>query len=161
MADFSVTVLITRQEYAAFAAAAVKKRGVSPSFIAGVLWLLVGFALVLMEQAAAAWLGCMVAGAVLCLWDGVIAPQVAASLAAREYDSVYGGRMAQTLVFSEASVRVSTPRAEGVLPLAAVSRVVVSKTGVQLDFGRELSLFIPERSVTPAQLQALCHWGRA
>jgi hypothetical protein len=51
--------------------------------------------------------------------------------------------------------------AEGVLPLSAVSRVVASKTGVQLDFGRELSLFIPERSVTPAQLQALCRLGRA
>ena len=82
--------------------------------------------------------------------------KTAAALAAREYDSVYGGRMAQTLVFSEASVRVSTPRAEGVLPLSAVSRVVVSKTGVQIDFGRELSLFIPERSVTSEQRAWLC-----
>ena len=160
MTDFSVTVLVTREEYAAFAAAAAKKSGFSVSFALGVACLVAGGALFLFEQMAAAWFGLVAVGVVLCLWDGVIAPKIAAAVAAREYEALFGGRMAQTLVFSAGSVRVSTPHAEGSVPLSAVTRVVSGKVGVQLDFGRELSLFIPVRSVTREQLTLLCALGK-
>lgn len=152
MTDFSVTVLITRQEYAAFAHAATKRTGFTAFFAAGAVCLLAGGAVYLLEQPTAMSLGLWLMGAVLCLWDGVVAPLLAQAAAGREYDGLYAGRMAQTLVFSDGSVRVSTPHAEGTVPLSAITRVTVSRTGVQLDFGRELSLLIPERSVTAEQL---------
>ena len=154
MQEFSVTVLVTRQEYAAFATAAAKRPGIPLKFWVGVLCLVLGILMYFLSELSAT-VGLWLFGAVLCLWDGVIAPPLAASLAVKEYDVLYGGRVAQTLVFSADAVRVSIPRAEGVLPLSAVTRVVASKTGVQLDFGRSVSLYIPERSVTPEQLAYL------
>ena len=159
MSEFSVTVLITREEYAAMHRAAAQKRGVSFAFIVGAVFMAAAGALYLTAQSVAACGLCLILGLCLCLWDGVIVPSAAGALAAREYDGIYGGKMAQTAVFGGDFVTVRTPRAEGVLPLSAVTRAVISKAGVQLDFGREVSLFLPARSLTEEQTAALAHLG--
>ena len=69
--------------------------------------------------------------------------------------TVYGGRLAQTVRFSEDTVWVRNDRVDGTVPLSLCSRVLRCKAGVRLEFGREITICLPYRALTAEQVAAL------
>lgn len=158
----SFSVLVTREEYMAFAAETqrqARRRRLPFLYGAGGVLCVLGLAglffgsLVSLSAPAAVCL--VVVGAFLVAYDGLFAPIMDKAAAAREYDEKEDLRMANACVFTGGRVQIRNGRMEGEIPLSVATRWYQTRDLFGLFFGRELSILLPKRLMDGEQCRQM------
>lgn len=163
--NIPVSVLVTREEYMAFAAQMqrqARRRGLPLTTGCGAVLIALGLAGIFfgsrVSLSVAAAVCMLLLGVFLACYDGLVAPVLDRAAAAREFDERDDLRMANVYVFTEKTVQVRNGCVEGEIPLSLLTRWTRADALFSLSFGRELSLFIPMRLLTAQQAEQLEDW---
>lgn len=160
-----LSVLLTKEEYLDFFVQQQRKRRQEKvsllPFCGGALAVLGLAGLFFGEQVALApgLAVCLVLlGLVLLCYDGLLAPILDRSVAAREFEEKDDRRLANTYKISAEAVEVCNSRFEGRLPLSWMTGWMQTASGFCLLFGRDVQIFLPTRLLSDEQTAALRSW---
>ena len=149
----SLAVRCTREEYMAFYAA---YRG-DPVWttVIGAVVLAAAVVLCILDRAVQQHTLLMgLVGAVLTLLSPLILPTVRKGAAGRRYDTSDTIRSAASLTMDDTVLQIKSACVEGSVPFSALTAIEETPEMTALVFGRELTVCIPMRSFTPAELTA-------
>ena len=151
--EFTVSLLLTRDEYVAEQVARVPRMtALTPlgglialgGAAAGRFWHLPPLGM---------W-GCVILGAMLAAYDCLFSPMLRRAAAIARYEQQESLRQTVYLTVTDGAVRVTAPRFSGPLP---PSLTVLSETAelLVLTLGGELTLRLPKRQLSPEQQACL------
>lgn len=155
MQPFTISILLTREEYAAAAAATTRRDGLLTA--AGALLAAMGVLCRTFFDGfplAAAW-SLLLLGLLLAVSEWVLIPSLTRLNAAARYEQQEMLRQSVTATFSEEAVTVETARVSGTLPFSQLTATVETPALFQFTFGAELTLRVPHRLLTEEQITFL------
>ncbi|MBE6757672.1 MAG: YcxB family protein [Ruminococcaceae bacterium] len=151
METFSISVLLTKDEYCSSAAHRLPSLGWGIPI--GLFLMLCGVTVWLLELGASLTWGFLVIGVTAALFDSVILPVLVRGVMGARFDRTR--HEAWHLTFSGESVTVKSGRVSGTFPYTLLTYAEETVHYFNLDFGAELSLCVPRRALAPWQITAL------
>lgn len=151
MEAFSVSVLLTKDEYCSSAAHRLPSLGWG--IPVGLFLMLCGVAVWLLELGTSLTWAFLVIGVTAALFDSMVAPVLVRGIAGARFDRTR--QEAWHLTFTEENVTVSSGRVCGTFPYTLLTHAEETVHYFNLDFGAELSLCVPRRVLAPWQVTAL------
>jgi len=162
MNEFSVSVLLTKDEYIAYNAARCRKnrRGVWLMLLFGAAMLGVGLSALLfpgkMPLPGAASMSLLILGLFLGLYPTVLAPWFDRMRSAAEYEEKPDLRQASVYTFSGDAVGVRNGCMEGSFRAGLITEVTKTAGLIGFSVGREAQVIVPFRLLDERQTAFLC-----
>ncbi len=154
MKTMSLAVRCTREEYMQFCA--TYQKGSLWTTAVGVLLLLLTALLCILDgtmgQTA---LLLLFAGVLLLLTAPLILPTVRKGAAGRRYDASDALKSAVSITLDEQQLTVRGVAVEGCVPLTSLTAVYATASMIALVFARELTVYLPVRSLSEQDTQML------
>ncbi len=160
--DIKLSVLVTREEYCEAVAHEKKKsrRHIVPLFnVISAVLIILGFAglffgeNILMSPPAALCL--VLSGLIAACYDGVFAPVFDKAAAAREFNEKPDLHYATTYTFKDDLIVIKNEWVQGQILISQLTRWSETPTLFIMVVGRDLSISIPKRLLTPEQQNKL------
>ncbi len=151
METFSVSVLLTKDEYCSSAAHRLPSLGWG--IPVGLFLMVCGVTVWILQMGVAVTWSFLIIGVTAALFDSMILPVLMRGVAGSRYD--HARQSAWHLTFTAESVTVKNGRIEGTFPYTLLTASEETVHYFNLDFGAELSLCVPRRVLTPWQIAAL------
>ena len=152
---FTVSVLLRKDEYCA--AAAYRLPIIGWGIPTGLLLMLCGVTVWIVDLGAAITWSFLLMGVVFALFDGLFAPMLGRTVFAARYDR--RRPEAQKITFSAEGIAVQKGRMTGFFPYTALTHREESVHFFFFDFGAELRLCVPRRALKAWQITALQNLG--
>ena len=151
METFTVSVLLTKEEYCSSEAHRLPSLGWGIPI--GLFLMLCGITVWVLQMGATVTWAFLVIGVVAALFDSMILPVLTRGVVGARFDRER--REAWHLTFPAEGVTVKSGRINGTFAYSLLTNAEETVHYFNLDFGAELSLCVPRRSLTPWQVSAL------